>query len=340
MTVHSKILATVVGALAALVSPPAYGQADLSLTVTPPMYSDGTTPYGIPYGKPKNFKVTVENTGTATGSGAQLTEVTLPDGLELEGVTGCEPPEGAESPIPCTIPDIAAGESATVKVAIQAKLPAALPETCPDPVTYTVSATVTYDSDTLEASADADTRPFLSLKSVIEGPSTAGPGDSLHYDVTVTNQGPCPALDLYVDYIPFVEPNTGVTGLLESWSTDQDPPINDPTIDGYAEYAYGPLDVGESVSLGVDVKLGSMTKDIANTTLDQEVYAYSVDAAGMDEETDPGAPVDGEWTPMNDTIFHLRVSHKATGCNTGGGEGLLGLALLGLLGLRRRFRRA
>jgi uncharacterized repeat protein (TIGR01451 family)/uncharacterized protein (TIGR03382 family) len=341
MTAFSRTLTAVLAALGAFVSSPALAQTSADLGVT-------LTTQGISYGGTGTFKFEITNTGPDKAVAPTVT-ATLPEGVTLDSVSSNCTPVTAEQTdaFPCQLVDsegqpldLDADASVTVKINVTGlALPDPIPETCPSDSFGDVTATVT--SETADpgpgvntASALAYMRGLAVLETTLGGPTASGPSAMLQYTVDVKNKGPCPAPDAWVDFYSW-EDGTGnmPPSLVTTWSTSVDPAAIalDMVADGNYSFVLGDIEPGASVSLTVDAQLGGMSKDLASTVLVQEAYAYLEGSGDTSTTDDPGG--------LNDVTLNTKVTQDASGCGTGGAEGFLSLALLGLMALRRRFRR-
>ncbi|HYH08247.1 MAG TPA: DUF11 domain-containing protein [Thermoanaerobaculia bacterium] len=180
---------------------PSSTSADLALTKTL------TTAGPFRAGQPVSFTIAVTNNGPATATNVQVTDV--PTNLTITNVAG-----GGCAALPCTIPSIA--PAATVNVTVTATIVAAgafgnsatadgdQPD--PDPADNTDD-----DGDTAVAAADI---------AVVKTLTTAGPysaGQSVTFNIDVTNNGPSPATGVDVTDTPANFNITNVSGACASF---------------------------------------------------------------------------------------------------------------------------
>src|SRR5262245_21433492 len=166
-----------IGPITAQVASPVTPVADLAVTKTGPT----TTTSNVPV----TYTVIVTNDGPSLAQGVVLEDPT-PPGLIPGAVTG-----GGCSSLPCTLGDLAAGESRTVTVTFN------VPNgyTAPDPIVNPASvSSLTLDPATGNNTAAAATSlgaPVAVLAAAkSDGVDTVVPGTPTTYTMTVTNSGP------------------------------------------------------------------------------------------------------------------------------------------------------
>jgi uncharacterized repeat protein (TIGR01451 family) len=175
--------------------------ADLALTKTL------TTAGPFSAGQPVSFTIAVTNNGPATATNVQVTDV--PTNLTITNVSG-----GGCAALPCTIPSIA--PAATVNVTVTATIVAA--------GAFGNSATADGDQpdpDTTDnTDDDGDTATAAADIAVVKTLTTAGPysaGQSVTFNIDVTNNGPSPATGVDVTDAPTNFTITNVSGACASF---------------------------------------------------------------------------------------------------------------------------
>lgn len=145
-----------------------------------------------------------------------------------------------------TIPDIASGESVTIKYTIQADNPITQNQIVNyGTISYTASETE-FEENTNEVTIDVISVNINVIKEVDK--EFAISGDILHYTSTITNSGNIPKTNLtFIDNIP-----TGTTFVENSVSINQE---NQPGLHPETGFSLPDLDVNESVVVEFDVKV-------------------------------------------------------------------------------------
>jgi uncharacterized repeat protein (TIGR01451 family)/MYXO-CTERM domain-containing protein len=233
-----RILSVGIVLLGSLSATPAFSQAltvtlggpvDLSSTATPlPL----TAISPITFGSTGDYIVRIQN--AATGAAATGVTVTVPPPaittpitgiptagspssiITVSGGTGCDT-VAATGTMTCTVGSIAVGETVDVPFSVNLPVPTVLdaggnevipsdPSACPTdtagahlgPVTATVAA-ATPATVAQAPSAPTTVSKYADLSATLDGPATANQGQTVTYNATVTNNGPCPSENVLVD---------------------------------------------------------------------------------------------------------------------------------------------
>lgn len=333
----SRTVSALYSALAiagALFATPAFAQApNLAVSFTVP------TSAPLAWGAGGTYTINIVNNGDATAAAPELT-ATLPALLALGKVTGCTMTEDITDPanptlvFPCVLADIPAGETATVKIAVDLDPNLeAVPTTCPaaDSVgPVTVDVTDADDSDTTDntatlSAADNALNPIANLTVEATGPTSAGSGSALTFNVLVTNNGPCVATNVVATNVVAYGQATAVSASGTALPADA--------------CAATPDGTEVDCNLG-DMALTGETSQIAYTVDFQVGNGFASDLLKATDYFDFGATSDatdvgGASSVENAVTIDLK---SASSCSTGGGAGGLLVGALALLFLARRRR--
>ncbi len=328
---------------AALLGAPAFAQsADVSVRVG--AFDGGSSPSLSAGGRARSYGVTVTNLGPDPATDIRVT-ATPPGGggeVEVPDDSDCAAPAAdAGASYTCSLPTLAAGESARFTWTVSWAPPDEPPATCPTQtgLSATVTATESDPASANNSSTLPDLVPPLAyLSATAESPappSTDGgnpekrvnAGESITLKGSITNLGPCavPADSITIDSSL---DNTGSFGLQfekgAGGCTDWSVSMPRDTADGICTVPTA-LAANEKVEFTVTqiVKELGGGKDAGGDSIVQSaaVWDYVVDYPGNPLPTEPST-----------TII---IAGPTNACSvTGGGLGL-GLALL-LLARRRR----
>lgn len=297
---------------------------------------------GVVIGATNVYVVTITNTGGEAATGVQLTDATFPPELELTDVNPCALPRNQ---VPCTLPDIAAGESLTVEVSAAGIIPDPAPTEC-GPVAIgdtTFSAAAANAPEVTSAAIANDRQPYTDLQISWDGPASLSANSQYTLTATVTNAGPCDVLEADGDavYAYLQLPLSNIDGT--SGYTVLDIPVEcypDPGLtleenialfidpNEYAsgnECFVGDLAVAATYSMSFQVATGGFADDIERSTYYTTGDVYN----DVMQEGDAG----------NNTSTLASVYEDVKGsCSTAGG-GLSLLSVLPLLAARAWRRR-
>lgn len=161
-------------------------QADMTIAQTP------SAP-GVNHGDTVTFTVTVTNNGPATATGISLTDMFM--NATFVSVTGPMATCSGSGPITCTIGTLAAGQSTTVTITLNAS----------DLGTISNTANVTaVEFDPVTSNNGPNTAtifvgPRADLVITKSGPATTTADGTITYTITVSNDGPSDAANVVVD---------------------------------------------------------------------------------------------------------------------------------------------
>jgi uncharacterized repeat protein (TIGR01451 family) len=256
------------------------------------------------------YTLNVTNYGPATATTVTIDDA-IPAGLTLNSVTG------ACAALPCVVPSLPAGGTATLTITATAAAPGLVTNTAtvsatePDPVSGNNSDA---EPTTIAASAtDAD------LTIAKSGPARAGVGETILYTITATNRGPGAAADVQMqDSVP-----VGLT--MQSAAASQGTcSLTSSSI----VCALGTIPVGTSVEISILASAtvtGTVTNVATLTSSTPDPDPSNNTATATTEVTDPSAadlsvakvdspdPVVG-GTPLQ---YVLTVSNRGPGVATG-----------------------
>lgn len=337
---HRVVARLLVAAVAVISAAPAFAQtADLAVTLTI-AGEDAAATKGFAIGGTKTFTAKIENPSSTLVTEFTL-DATLAAALKVASVTGCTPvtPDNA---FPCNVKPKGFQASGTTPGSVEVTFdveyvqPKTLPTACPVAAdTYAVTVTVagaksgnTAVPDAVPAndSATASTflRPFADLEvTALEGPGSAGEGETIKYVTHVANNGPCAATNVRATLNP-----SGSLSFVD---------VSAECTNGAAAFAkknrceLGTVAVGAAVSFTATYSVGSFPKTQTGAAIPTDVTVASLLSA---DETvaavdDPNAKNDSQSTQAS-------VSLNNGGCSTGGAGTLLALLPLAALRFRRR----
>lgn len=314
-------LAAISGALAPL--PAMASEADLSVTLS--LSSKNAI---IAQGSSWNYKAVIDNVGPSHASGVSL-NATLPSGLEFEGiVSGCSS-HNKDGKLPCDVPDIIDGDSATVEFSVSWPLPKAKPDTCPSSLGDT---DVAVSAKTTDAQPSNNTAalvhkvvPYADLVAEMSGPETASVGDVIEFTYTIKNDGPCDAEKVIfenngsISGVPYV--GKGLT-----FQSSTAPCENATDAD---TCSLNTMKKGDVITFKRSYRVESLPESLTSTG---DPNGFDVDTKTFDPNTDDNG--------MAASAVTKTVVTSAPGCNASGvGSPAVVLALGGLLAFRRRFGR-
>jgi uncharacterized repeat protein (TIGR01451 family)/MYXO-CTERM domain-containing protein len=302
-------LYTALAVAGAIFATPALAQApNLAVSFKAP-----TSP-PLTWGSGGTYTINIKNNGTATAPAPALT-ATLPAALTLGKVTGCTMSKDTSTPpkavFPCVLADIVAGDTAVVTIAVGLDAPSDL-TVCPDPTIGDVVVTV----------ADNTTLPIANLAIEVTGPTSAGPGADLAFNVMVTNNGPCDALAVVASNVVAYGEATAVSAGGGTVPADACTVTEDQSeVD---------CDLGDMANLAqatytANFKVGST---FASDLLKATDY---FDFAAAGDSTDLGS----DSATENAVTINVRSNSGCSSAGAGGGL-LAGLLAIGLLARRRR----
>lgn len=319
-----RVLAVGLSLSGLLTAAPALAQtADVALAL------DEKAPARIVLGGTESYTYKVTNIGPSSAQGVALT-ITVPSTATIAAATGCtlgKPATATPDTYPCEIgeiSDISGSNVVNITFSVNYTIPKELPTTCPaatdtlGPITVAV-ATETTDPNaannapiTLNTQVDA----WTDLGVAVSAQSAASVGDDIAYEVTVVNNGPCPATRVVV------KDKLGATNTSLEFQSS----AGDCTADPFAEGCkWETLAAGESKRFVSTYKGGPQPASLTQTKL---VLSLNVSADQKDLVSKNDASAAG---PV--------VKISTGGCSSAGmGEpfGLLGV--VALLGRRRRAR--
>jgi uncharacterized repeat protein (TIGR01451 family) len=178
------------------------GEATTSADVRLTKFLTTSGPYNI--GQPVSYQIDVTNDGPSTATGVDVTDT--PTNLTITNVSG-----GGCTTFPCTIPSIPSGTTVTLTM------------------TATINAVGVFDNSATATGDDPDPNPSNNTDnidnagttgnaadvSVSKSIVTAGPyhqGDSVQFQILVSNVGPNAATNVVVTDTPIGVTTTGVSG--------------------------------------------------------------------------------------------------------------------------------
>lgn len=318
----TRLMALAGTVLLAGAAAPAFGQADVTPTITPPT--------SVNIGGTNRYEVVITNAGIDAATDVTLT-LTLPTPLTGTVFGGCVPSQ--TDPAVCTIATIpgaaAPDNTATVTIDADYPLPDPYPTTCQAGDTIgAFSVSVEAANDTTPATDTVATTPINALADVVVAltPPTRGisSGQTVTINGVVTNNGPCVADAVTAE---FAYP----TALVFNSATEGTPAfcatatINDAFGVDYG-CDMGNLAVGESRTFDATFTLAEMPSDLLRGNFPLAVSVAATDAFDA-------LPEDNTSQADN------RYDEDVSGCSTGGAATLVG-GLLSLVALRLRRRRS
>lgn len=349
-TIARRLLAATTMFLA-VAAAPAFGQADLGVALT--LAGESTDRgRGFTLDGGETYEAKVTNSGPTHVTSFVL-DATIDAALTVGTVGGCVPVTTGTK-FPCVYTPAAPliqGGSETITIGVTYPAPDPLnpgTATCPnDAVDVTSSATVsggmqgtTPVTDPTAGNNTSSTsnklRDWADLEVVsATGPANASEGETIQYVVTVRNNGPCGANDVFVDFIaPLTLNLVSVTGIcVNGGSGGGTFGINDDAgcdlgIDLNNATRWAASTTG---SFTATYTVGTFPSDIIHAGIPVDVAISSISATSAVTATDDP---DGS---NNATSLLAQVDLSDNkGCSTGGAGTLLGLLSLVALRLGRR----
>ncbi len=308
-------LAAISGALAP--SPVLGAEADLSVTL-----SLSSPKAIIAQGSSWNYTAVIKNAGPSHATKIQL-NAAIPADLKFVGiVSGCTSHNG-DGTLPCDVPDIVDGSSASVVFSVKWPLPKSVPAACPDSLG---DASVTVTATTTDASALDNTAtlshvvvPYADLDSSMDAPATANVGDVVEFTVTIKNLGPCDSENVLVDSYGYV--GQGLT-----FQSSAAPCANVTDAD---QCALGTMKVGDIVTFTKTYRVEKLPESLTSTG---DPNGIEVSSDTFDPNHDP---YNYAATSATETVVTT-----SSGCSASGiASPAIVLALAGLFAFRRRSAR-
>jgi uncharacterized repeat protein (TIGR01451 family)/uncharacterized protein (TIGR03382 family) len=342
------------GALAARAVLPVQS-ADLRLVGA---FTATVPPTKLDFGKTLGYTFTLTNLGPGHATGVQLDAPTIPAGTTVTAVTGATCSADATTGnlvFPCPISaDMLPADPAitdktkdpgvvtitmTISLDVQKTAPA---DACTLAALGDLTASVSTDANTTDptpanniaivSGAGVIKQPYTDVGVTISGPDRVNVGSQTAITTTVTNNGPCTALNVGATFIPgnllqFVSGaavSTGPSAAGAAACAAVDPTAIDAKGNN-ASCTIGDMTAGQVVTWTDTYKVKSLPDSVIQTTLPDEV----------DIATDSN-DVNGD----NDVATNgTRTGKEAGGCSTGGPAGLAAVALMGLAVRAARRRR-
>lgn len=316
----TRLMAVAGTVLLAGAAAPAFGQADVTATITPPT--------SINIGGTNRYTVEITNAGADAATNVTLTLTALPAPLTGTLFGGCTP-QAADTCTIAAIPAVAAApdNTATVTIDVDYPLPDPYPATCQAGDTVgAFSVSVEATNDTTPATDTVATTPLNALADVTVAltPPTRGisSGETVTISGVVTNNGPCVADAVTAEFsyplaLGFNSATEGTPAFCAAGT------IND----AFADFGcdMGDLAVGESRTFDATFTLAQLPDDLLRGNYPLAAAVAATDA--FDALTDDNA-----------SQADNRYDEDVSGCSTGGAATLAGL--LSLLALRLGRRRS
>ena len=301
---------------------------------------DVASPKSIVFGGTATYTITITNQGPDLASGVKLASVTLPaapDGssnLKATKVTGCTPEDTTGKVLfPCDVASVLnTPDPVTVKVTVtwaatDADGNLVIPTTCPATTATLGDVGFAFTTTTTPATftatglgAGVAVNQFTDVGIAIDGPVNGAVGQSVTYNATVTNHGPCPAANVTVALMPG---NVSGPNTLLAFESGTGPCG---TADAVANgCTIGNIDAGKAVTFTNVYKILPLPSDVIQTTIPIE-YDVATDTTDVDSSND--AATSG-----------IRVGKEAGGCSSGGPGGLAAVALMAAAVFAARRRR-
>ncbi|HSP16518.1 MAG TPA: hypothetical protein VLV78_17370 [Thermoanaerobaculia bacterium] len=158
-------------------------QADISVTKTGPP--------SVPNGQNASYLITVTNLGPSAATGIQISDTFTPNATFVSATPSTGACLGTTSPITCTFPGLANGNSATVSLVLTANGTGTITNTA------ALSATAPLDPNSLNDTQTVNTTitPSADLSLGISGPPSASAASAVPFTATINNAGPDPAVN-------------------------------------------------------------------------------------------------------------------------------------------------
>ncbi len=318
------------------------GPVNTSSTASPPLLGDVSP---ISFGSTGEYVARIENAATGTAAtGVKLT-VNPPaifnaglgiGALSVSGGTGCT--TDAAGAMTCDVPAIPVGASADVPFSVALPVPKVADASgakvipsdaafCPSevagavlgPVTPTV--TVTAGTVTQAPPAPTTVSKYADLSADLQGPPSASQGQVVTFDATITNNGPCPSVNVLVD-------TTVGSGLVFQSATGAC--TSDDTC------SLGTMAPGQTASFTKTYRVATLQSSLTTSNNPNNITVHSGDSS------DPTNVIPGTDDPdsSNDSPATTTLVQSSTGgCSSGGSAVPWVTAVLALLGLALRRRR-
>lgn len=351
----TRLVGAAATVLLAAASAPAFGQADLGVTLTLAGEGTDSTSAGITVGGAETYVVTVTNAGPTHVTGFTV-NATIDPALDVDGVTGCTPVDTTPpiDPFPCTWSgNLQSLAETSFTIDVSHPVPTGTP-TCPaGAVTLTSSVTISNATQLDNATppvaqpvsdpntgnntsaASAKLRDWADLEVVsLDGPANVGEGQTVTYTAVVRNNGPCPA--------PRVRASLGPAATLTYVDGTASASCTNGAGSATGQFGalnrceLGTMNAAATATFSADYTVNGFPNEIIRAAIPVDVSVVSRTLAGppvalgaddVDTDNNSGA---------TSAIVDLS-SNK--GCSTGGAATLLG-GLLSLAALRLGRRRS
>lgn len=323
------------------------GPVDTSSSAGPPLPLLDISP--ITFGSTGDYVARISN--GATGTAATSVTLTVPPpaivntslgigALSVSGGADCTT-DDATGVMTCTIASIPVGgvvdEAFSVSVPVpedpSTKAIPTDPTFCPSdtttqattPILGPVTPTVTVSTGTVTQATPAPTAvsPYADLVATLDGPANASQGQTVTYTATITNNGPCPSINVFVD-------TTVGSGLLFQSGTG--------VCTSDDQCSLGDMTPGQSVSFTKTYKVDELRNNLTSTNDPNNITVHSGDSS------DPTAVIPGTDDPDSSNDSPATTTFVQTGagggCSSAGSAAPWAVAVLGLLALSLRRRRA
>lgn len=314
---------------------------------------------GLTYGGSESYKVTVTNNGPSHVTSFVLDGTFTPPAapspyslaIKVTAPSGCVA-ETEGIPLPCKMtfdPPLVAGASVNLTVGIKVPLAATLPTApanCPTAGT-TVAGSVTVPVATvLQGTTAVDTNNGNNASAVITtpirkwadlsvtglaGPADASEGQTITYDVTLHNSGPCDATNVFSDFTP-----PATLTFVSTTGCDNNASFID---DAGCDLSSADIVAGTDRSYSATFTVNTFPDDLIRAGIPIDVAVASTALNGPDDvaTADDTSRVDD---PVGDndadsTLAKVDLSSNE-GCSTGGAGTLFGLLSLVALRFGRR----
>ncbi|MEW6044549.1 MAG: hypothetical protein AB1608_09810 [Thermoproteota archaeon] len=204
------------------------------------------------------YTISITNNGLSDAANVVVTD-TLPDGVILAAVSGCDSYDLQNNILTCNITSIPSGENREVTIDVIVSSSAA------DQLENT--ATVESDSSDPQTGDNSDASDPITVNQLTDvtvtkaGPSTTIAGRIITYNFTVTNFGPSDASEVVVsDELP-----VGLTLIPSTAPASQTDPMCEDQA-GTAVCQFGTVEAGQSVTKSIQVQIAlTVTGNIENT---------------------------------------------------------------------------
>jgi uncharacterized repeat protein (TIGR01451 family)/uncharacterized protein (TIGR03382 family) len=298
-------------------------------------------PDDISVGGTGDYTATINNANSGSTARGVTAAMTAPAGFNITAVSAeCTASDPAAIPaagapvVTCTLADIVVGGTGTVTFTVSVPLPDGFPDnlgTCPTaPLGDATLAVAWTNAGTISRKASLDfgiadvppapqpgtptpVDPYADLAIDVQGPATETVGQVVTYTSTVTNNGPCPAVNVLVDN------STAAAGLIFQSGTGVCTDTSD-------SCSLGTLAPGDTVTFTSTFKVDNLPANLQSTN---NPYPVAVSSDTDDPNSD------------NDSSTARALTQgSSSGCSSGGPAGLATVALFLVTGLAVRRRRA